>query len=129
EVGGSSSRGRRRRWARTPRWRSTPGCRDGLPTRRWLPRSGPSPPAAARRRTRASRSGSGRAARSGGRDRSSLFVRHQDGVYELRAAPVVPVPVALALEAEALVELDRGLVVGEDVQLELRHPGLLGPLG
>src|SRR4051794_6113978 len=41
---------------------------------------------------------------------------------------VVPLAIALALEAEALVELDRGLVPREDVQLQLTHAGCLRPL-
>ena len=50
-------------------------------------------------------------------------VRHQDRVDELAARPaVVLTPVALALEAELLVEPDRRLVVGEDVSSILRTP-------
>ena len=56
------------------------------------------------------------------------LVGHQDRVDELVAAAVVPLAVALALEAERLVERDRGLVPGEDVQLELADPGLARPV-
>src|SRR5438105_262875 len=60
----------------------------------------------------------GRALQSGSRTRSDR-VRHQDRVHVLAGAMVVRLPVALALEAEALVQPDRRLVPGKDVQLEL----------
>src|SRR5262245_7027979 len=47
------------------------------------------------------------------------FIGHQDRVHVLTAAAVVILAVALADEAEALVQADRRLVVGEDVKLEL----------
>ena len=52
---------------------------------------------------------------------------HQDRVDVLAAAAVVVLAEALALEAELLVELDRRLVPGEDVQLELVDAGVAGP--
>jgi hypothetical protein len=48
-------------------------------------------------------------------------VGHQDRVHHLPSPLVVPLPVALSFEAELLVQLDRGLVPREDVQLELAH--------
>ena len=56
-----------------------------------------------------------------GRARLLDRVGHQDRVDVLAAAAVVPLAVALALEAEPVVERDRGLVPREDVQLELAH--------
>jgi len=55
-------------------------------------------------------------------------VRHQDRVDVLPGTPVVPFAVALALEAEALVELDRGLVPREDVQLDLADAARARPV-
>src|SRR5437763_1051461 len=54
-------------------------------------------------------------------------VRHQDRVHHLAGPQVVPLAVALALEAELLVQLDRGLVPREHVQLELAHAGCFRP--
>ena len=54
-------------------------------------------------------------------------VGHQDRVDELVAAAVVIPAQALALEPELLVELDRGLVPGEDVQLQLADAGRAPP--
>src|SRR5919202_657478 len=52
--------------------------------------------------------------------RSALvhFIRHQDRVDIARAAPVLVPPIPLSDEAESLVEANRGLVVGKDVELE-----------
>jgi len=47
--------------------------------------------------------------------------RHQDRVHHLAGPLVVTLPEALALEAELLVQLDRGLVPREHVQLKLAH--------
>src|SRR5207244_12147729 len=55
-------------------------------------------------------------------------VRHQDRVDVLLAATVVRTAVALPLEPEALVQLDRRLVPREDMQLELRDARVAGPL-
>ena len=54
-------------------------------------------------------------------------VRHEDGVDELAASLVVPLAVSLALEAEGLVEAERRLVPGKDVQLELAHARVARP--
>ena len=58
---------------------------------------------------------------------------HDDRVPQLaRAAAVVPGQVALALEAEPLVEGDGGAVVGPDLEGDLvgaGRPGLVDPLG
>src|SRR3954454_5911052 len=51
-------------------------------------------------------------------------VSHQDRVDELAATAVVLLAVALALEAEGVVQRDRVLVPREHVQLELANPGL-----
>jgi hypothetical protein len=47
--------------------------------------------------------------------------RHENRIHHLPGPLVVPLAVALALEAELLVQLDRGLVPREHVQLELAH--------
>jgi hypothetical protein len=46
---------------------------------------------------------------------------HQDRVHELPATPIVAESQPLAHEAETFVKADRGLVVGEHVELELPH--------
>src|SRR5688500_14786800 len=53
--------------------------------------------------------------------------RHQNRVDVLVPAPVVILAQPLALEAELLVELDRRLVPGEDVQLELADARVASP--
>ncbi len=58
---------------------------------------------------------------------SSDEVGHQHGVDELAPALVVPLAVALALEAEGFVQPERGLVPGKDVELELAHLRLARP--
>src|SRR5215204_1631441 len=55
-------------------------------------------------------------------------VGHQNRVDVLAAAPIMRLPVALAAEAEAFVEGDRGVVVGKHVQLELADADLVRPL-
>ncbi len=45
--------------------------------------------------------------------------RHQDRIDRCSVAQVVPTPQAFALEAEGLVQPDRRLVPGEDMELEL----------
>src|ERR687888_16802 len=55
-------------------------------------------------------------------------VRHQDGVDELAATPVVIPAQTFALEAEPLVQPDCRLVVRKDMQLELLDPDLARPL-
>src|SRR5581483_2210248 len=55
-------------------------------------------------------------------------VRHQHGVDVLTRTAVVALPVALALEAERRVQLERGLVPREDVQLELADAAAPPPL-
>ena len=61
-------------------------------------------------------------------DRAPLeLVRHQDGVDVLVAPLVVLAAVALLHEAEPLVEPDRCVVPGEDVQLELAHTRVARP--
>src|SRR3954462_9852207 len=54
-------------------------------------------------------------------------VGHQDRVDVAVAAAVVLLPVALLHEAEALVQCDRRVVPGEDVQLELAHARVARP--
>src|SRR5215216_5435052 len=55
-------------------------------------------------------------------------VGHEDGVHELAAGTaVVRLSVALALEAEVVVQLDRSLVVREDVELDLADARVSGP--
>src|SRR5947208_1608876 len=53
---------------------------------------------------------------------------HQNRVDVAVAAAVVRLPVALVLEAEVLVQGDRGRVPREDVQLELRDVAVAGPV-
>src|SRR6516165_3919034 len=53
--------------------------------------------------------------------------RHQDRVDELAVTVVVSLPVALSLEAERLVQPERRLVPGEDVELELPHADCTRP--
>ena len=96
-------------------------------------------PAAARPRTAAADDQGARARRHAGRAPGRRLgpaaralalrqeERHQDRVDVLAAAAVVVLAEALALEAELLVELDRRLVPGEDVQLELADAGLARP--
>src|SRR5436305_1824376 len=69
-------------------------------------------------------------ARGGSPARVQLLdlVGHQDRVDELAAAAVVALAVPLALEAEGLVQRERSVVPGEDVQLELAHTRLPRPL-
>src|SRR5262245_21158349 len=54
-------------------------------------------------------------------------VGHEDRVHLLALADVVPAAEALAHEPEGLVQVDRGVVPREDVQLELAHADLLRP--
>jgi hypothetical protein len=61
-------------------------------------------------------------------DASADAIGHEDRVHILPSPLVVPLPEPLTLEAELLVEPDRGLVPGEHVQLELAHAGAARPL-
>src|SRR5919201_3046830 len=83
-------------------------------------------PSAPARAFRARRPTPGRA-RASPRSRSQ-HEGHDDRVHVLACAAVVGAAVALALEAVALVQADRRLVVREDVELELLHAALAGPL-
>src|ERR671937_2444987 len=83
-------------------------------------------PSAPARAFRARRPTPGRA-RASPRSRSQ-HESHDDCVHVLARAAVVGSAVALALEAVALVQLDRRLVVREDVQLELVDAVLAAPL-
>src|SRR5918992_5038123 len=69
----------------------------------------------------------------GGRRRCVLRARalnvegHQDRVHVAVLAAVMRLAVPLAAESVPLVQRDRSLVMGEDVQLELADAGLARP--
>jgi len=54
-------------------------------------------------------------------------VRHEERVHGVAVAQVVTAAETLALESESLIELDRRLVPGEHVQLELADARSLRP--
>src|SRR4051812_17716341 len=55
-------------------------------------------------------------------------IRHQRGIDFVGAPSIVPLPQALPLEPEPLVQLNRRLVPREHVQLELPNPRAARPL-
>jgi hypothetical protein len=61
-------------------------------------------------------------------DASADAIGHEDRVHILPGPLVVPLPEPFALEAELLVEPDRGLVPREHMQLELAYTRAARPL-